>query len=96
MCVDGSPPLLLSVRCSSVPMAIEQQVAVIFAGVRGHLDKVDPSKITAFEEAFVGHLRSSQQGLLDTIRKEGQLSKETEETLKQVVSSFVVTFSQTS
>ena len=77
-------------------MAIEQQVAVIFAGVRGHLDKVDPSRITAFEKAFVEHLRSSQQGLLDTIRKEGQLSKETEETLKQVVSSFVETFSQTS
>merc|ERR1712141_171753 len=29
-----------------VPMAIEEQVAIIFAGVRGHLDKMDPSKIT--------------------------------------------------
>ena len=30
-------------------MAIEEQVAVIYAGVRGHLDKLDPSKIVAFE-----------------------------------------------
>lgn len=30
-------------------MAIEDQVAVIYAGVKGHLDKIDPSKITKFE-----------------------------------------------
>uniref|UniRef100_A0A3Q3SJK6 ATP synthase subunit alpha n=1 Tax=Mastacembelus armatus TaxID=205130 RepID=A0A3Q3SJK6_9TELE len=32
------------------PMAIEEQVAVIYAGVRGHLDKMEPSKITKFEK----------------------------------------------
>ncbi len=31
-------------------MAIEEQVAVIYAGVRGHLDKMDPSLITKFEK----------------------------------------------
>merc|ERR1712008_170751 len=36
----------------SVPMAIEEQVAVIFCGVRGFLDKNDPSKITDFEKKF--------------------------------------------
>lgn len=35
-----------------VPMAIEEQVTVIYCGVRGHLDKVDPSKITVFEKEF--------------------------------------------
>jgi len=35
-----------------VPMAIEEQVAVIYCGVRGHLDKMDPSKITHFEQEF--------------------------------------------
>ena len=77
-------------------MAIEEQVAVIYAGVRGYLDKVDPSLITSFETAFLDHLRSSQKDLLETIRKDGQLSRETEDKLKQVVSSFVETFSQTS
>lgn len=32
-----------------VPMAIEEQVTVIYAGVKGHLDKIDPSRITQFE-----------------------------------------------
>merc|ERR1711893_584732 len=35
-----------------VPMAIEEQVAVIFAGVRGHLDKLEPARITRFEKEF--------------------------------------------
>ena len=43
--------------CISVPMAIEEQVAVIYCGVQGHLDKLDPSKITAFEKDFLQYIR---------------------------------------
>merc|ERR1711935_1241004 len=39
-----------------VPMAIEEQVAVIFCGVRGFLDKIDPSKTTDFEKKFLEHV----------------------------------------
>lgn len=42
---------------SSVPMAIEEQVAVIYCGVRGYLDKMDPAKITGFEKEFLAHIR---------------------------------------
>lgn len=52
----------------AVPMAIEEQVAVIYAGVRGHLDKLEPSKITKFESAFLAHVLSQHQALLSTIR----------------------------
>lgn len=41
----------------SVPMSIEDQVAVIYCGVRGHLDKLDPSKITTFEKEFLAHIK---------------------------------------
>ena len=41
----------------AVPMAIEEQVAVIYCGVRGHLDKLDPSKITTFEKEFLAHIK---------------------------------------
>jgi len=75
-----------------VPMAIEEQVAVVYAGVKGHLDKLDPSKITTFEAEFVKHIRSSQTALLDTIRNEGELSKETDAKLRQVVVDFLAAF----
>ena len=51
-------------------MAIEEQVAVIYAGVRGYLDKLEPSKITKFENAFLSHVISQHQALLGTIRYE--------------------------
>lgn len=38
-------------------MAIEEQVAVIYCGVRGYLDKMDPAKITSFEKEFLAHIR---------------------------------------
>lgn len=73
-------------------MAIEEQVAVIYAGVRGHLDKVDPSKITKFEQEFLQHIQSSQQELLKSIREEGQISEATDVKLKQVVINFLAGF----
>jgi F-type H+-transporting ATPase subunit alpha len=73
-------------------MAVEEQVAVIYAGVRGHLDKMDPSKITDFEQKFLAHIRASQSELLATIRKEGMISESSEAKLKSVVTEFLSTF----
>lgn len=77
-------------------MAIEDQVAVVYAGVRGHLDSLKTSKITAFEQAFLQHMRSTHQDLLDTIRKDGQITEATDAKLKDIVTSFVEAFSQES
>jgi len=75
-----------------VPMAVEEQVAVIFAGVRGFLDKTDPSAITKFEEEFLQHLRASQTEVLGVIAKEGQISETTEAKLKDIVLNFLQGF----
>jgi len=75
-----------------VPLPIEEQVCIIYAGVRGHLDKLEPSKITKFEAEFLKHLRASQTELLTVIRAEGQLSKDTDAKLKQVVVNFLAAF----
>merc|ERR1711862_262186 len=42
-----------------VPMPIEEQVAVIYCGVKGHLDKIDPSKIVIFEQQFSEHIKAT-------------------------------------
>jgi F-type H+-transporting ATPase subunit alpha len=74
------------------PMAVEEQVAVVFAGVRGHLDKVDPSRITTFEKEFLAHLRSSQQAVLKKIREAGKIEPDTEQQLKKIVTDFLAGF----
>ncbi|XP_054428655.1 ATP synthase subunit alpha, mitochondrial-like [Pteronotus mesoamericanus] len=66
--------LLKQGQCS--PMAIEEQVAVIYAGVQGYLDKLEPSKITKFENAFLSHVVSQHQAPLGTIRADGKISEQ--------------------
>ena len=71
------------------PMAIEEQVAVIiYAGVRGYLDKLEPSKITKFENAFLSHVII----LLGKIRTDGKFSEETDAKLKEIVTNFLAGF----
>jgi len=75
-----------------VPMDIAEQVATIYAGVRGHLDKMDPSRVTEFEQGFLNHIRESHTDVLDQIRREGQISEGMEGQLRQIVISFMETF----
>merc|ERR1712048_480943 len=44
------------------PMDVAEQVCVIYSGVRGHLDAIKPEQVTDFEEKFVNHITTSQQG----------------------------------
>ncbi|KAK6504150.1 Alpha subunit of the F1 sector of mitochondrial F1F0 ATP synthase [Arthrobotrys conoides] len=74
------------------PMGVEEQIPLIFAGVRGHLDKVPVNKIQAFERDFLAHLKSSEAGLLEELRTKGVLTKELEDKLTSIVSSFVKSF----
>uniref|UniRef100_A0A8C5Y466 ATP synthase subunit alpha n=1 Tax=Microcebus murinus TaxID=30608 RepID=A0A8C5Y466_MICMU len=74
------------------PMAIEEQVAVIYAGVKGYLDKLEPSKITKFENAFLSYVVSQHQSLLSTIKADGKLSEESDAKLKEIVTNFVAGF----
>ncbi|CAF0803608.1 unnamed protein product [Rotaria sordida] len=75
-----------------VPMAIEEQVCVIYAGVRGHLDKVDPSKITKFEQAFLQHLKGQHKDILESVRSKNEITPETDAKLKEIVQNFVSSF----
>jgi len=76
-----------------VPMPIEEQVAVIYCGVRGFLDKIDPAKITEFEKQFLAHIKGTQKPLLDQIGADGHLSPESDAALNKIVSAFVAGFS---
>ncbi|XP_057381599.1 ATP synthase subunit alpha, mitochondrial-like [Daphnia carinata] len=75
-----------------VPMAIEEQVPVIYCGVRGYLDKLDPAKITAFEKEFLQHIKTTHKDVLVAIAKDGKITDETDAKLKKIVTEFLATF----
>jgi len=74
------------------PLPVEEQVVVIFAGVRGFLDDLALDKITSFESKLRAELKANGQELLDIIRTEKELSKTTEEKLKTFLDKFLKTF----
>lgn len=76
-----------------VPMAIEEQVAVIYCGVRGYLDKMEPSKITKFEKEFLEHVKTNEKALLSQIATDGNISEASDAKLKDIVTKFLSTFS---
>ncbi|MEM7442584.1 MAG: F0F1 ATP synthase subunit alpha [Pseudomonadota bacterium] len=74
------------------PLPVEEQVASIFSGVRGHLDTVEVDDVTRFEAALLEELRAKAPELLASIRDEKQLTKETEEKLNSFIADFVKVF----
>lgn len=72
-----------------VPMVAEEQVCVLYAGVKGYLDKIQTSEIGRFEKLYLDHLRGKHQSLLDTIRNEKQLTDKTNADLKSILEDFI-------
>lgn len=75
------------------PMAVNEMVPLIYAGVNGHLDSIPVDRILQWEQDFLAHLRSNESDLLQQIDREGALSKELEGKLKDVTTSFIKSFS---
>src|SRR5436189_503279 len=65
------------------PMAVNEMVPLIYAGVNGYLDPVPVNKILTWEADFLAHLKNNESEMLAQIDKEGQLSKDLEAQLKE-------------
>ncbi|PGH12729.1 ATP synthase subunit alpha, mitochondrial [Helicocarpus griseus UAMH5409] len=75
------------------PMAVNEMVPLIFAGVNGHLDPIPVSKILQWESDYLAHLKANEPEILQKIEKEGQLSKDLEAQLKDSILAFNKSFS---
>ncbi|KAH6608768.1 atp synthase subunit alpha [Trichoderma cornu-damae] len=74
------------------PMAVNEMVPLIYAGINGHLDSIPVDQILKWESDFLAYLKTNESDLLATIEKEGALSKDLEARLKDVVVTFVKSF----
>ncbi len=74
------------------PLKMEEQVCVIYAGVNGYLDKFEVARVRAFESGLLTLMRTKHSGLLDSIRKSGDLSKDDEAKLKDIVDGYAKSF----
>ena len=73
------------------PLSVEEQVAVIYAGTRGYLDKIPTNQVSRFERELLAHLHTKHQAMLDKIRVEKDL-KNVEDDLKATLAAFAAAF----
>ncbi|MFZ5943920.1 MAG: F0F1 ATP synthase subunit alpha [Bacillota bacterium] len=76
------------------PVAVEEQVAIIYTGTNGYLDDIPVETVRKFEEGFIRFLKGSEykQSVLGAIKTGGKLDATIEEALKKAIKEFKDTF----
>ncbi len=75
-----------------VPMAVEKQIALIWAVTSGYCDDIPTNKVSQFEQEYLDHLDNLHKDLLILIISKKEIDKELEARLKEVTDSFVSGF----
>ncbi|WP_119306253.1 F0F1 ATP synthase subunit alpha [Cohaesibacter haloalkalitolerans] len=74
------------------PLKVEEQVAVIYAGVNGYLDTIAVNQVHAFEQGLLSVMRNEHKDVLDAIREKKALDDEITTKLKAAVDGFAKNF----
>ncbi|MGF7183929.1 F-type H+-transporting ATPase subunit alpha [Desulfitispora alkaliphila] len=74
------------------PMAVEEQVVVIYAAVNGFLDDLPVDQVKKFEREYLEYMRNSKSDLMKNIVEKGKLEKDLEEQLKKALDDFKQSF----
>jgi F-type H+-transporting ATPase subunit alpha len=70
------------------PVAVEHQVAILYAAINGYMDDVTVANVATWEEGFHRYLDTSGESILQGIREQKKLTPEIEEQLKQAIGSY--------
>ena len=75
-----------------VPMSVANQIAILYAGVKGYLDDVGIENISKYETELVEYLSANNQNTIDSITSSGKLDDSNEKELQSALDSFTKTF----
>ena len=74
------------------PMPVAEQVASIYAGTGGYLDRIKTERVAEFLGNLISRLHADNQDLLDRINESGELSDEDEEALGKAIAQAIDDF----
>jgi F-type H+-transporting ATPase subunit alpha len=75
-----------------VPVAVEKQIVIIYAGTRGYIDKVEMSRLGAYERELQDFIEKRHPAIYENLRKKKALDEETEGLLKKALEEFGTAF----
>ena len=74
------------------PLSVADQVASIYSGTGGYLDRIKVERVREFLAQLLDRLHSEEADLMKRINEEGQLADEDEKKLADAISEFVDDF----
>jgi F-type H+-transporting ATPase subunit alpha len=74
------------------PLSVAEQVASIYAGTGGYLDRIKVERVPAFLSDLRDRLRSEEADLFNSIDDDGQLDDEREERLGKAIAEMIDDF----
>lgn len=74
------------------PLPLNEQVAIIYAGINGYLDDIPTEKVVAFAVGLRDYLRTSKAKYGEIVQGQKQLTDEAENLLKEAISEYKKTF----
>jgi len=72
----------------NAPLPVEQQVSILYALNEGYLDDVEIDSVIGWEQEFHSYMTSNHSDVLKNISEEGDISSDTEESLKSAIDNF--------
>jgi F-type H+-transporting ATPase subunit alpha len=74
------------------PMPVEEQIAVLYAGVNRYLDDLSLEQVRPFEKGYIRFLHSNYPHIMKDIREKKAIDEELEENLKKSLAEFKESF----
>ena len=71
------------------PISFEKQVLVLYAALNDYFAKFKPEEMQTIEQKFIEYIDNLHKDIIETIKKDRQITDETEEKIKEVISSFI-------
>ena len=75
-----------------VPMGVENQVIILFAGVNGYMDDIAINQVSNYEEALIEYLEANNSQMIEGVSTFGKIEGDAEEELKSAIVDFNKTF----
>ena len=72
---------------NSSPLAVEEQIALIYSGINGFLDDLEVSQVKAFCSGLLTYLKSSKPAYGDAIKSTKKFESSTEDILKEAIAT---------
>jgi F-type H+-transporting ATPase subunit alpha len=75
-----------------VPLSVDKQIVIIYAGTKGYVDKLEISQIAAYERGLYDFIEKKYPAIYENLRTKKVLDDTSEEMLKTALDEFGTAF----